>query len=42
MQCWYIPAFFLTLTVGIYMTKTLDRVNKLYSRNLAEYQINIL
>jgi hypothetical protein len=26
-------AFFLTLAIGIYMTKTLDRVNKLFSRN---------
>jgi hypothetical protein len=24
---------FLTLAIGIYMTKTLDRVNKLFSRN---------
>jgi hypothetical protein len=26
-------AFFLTLAIGIYMIKTLDRVNKLFSRN---------
>jgi hypothetical protein len=25
--------FFLTLAMGIYMIKTLDRVNKLFSRN---------
>jgi hypothetical protein len=28
-----IQCLFLTLTIGIYMTKTLDRVNKLFSRN---------
>jgi hypothetical protein len=35
---WYVimylySAFFLTLAIGIYTTKTLDRVNKLFSRN---------
>jgi hypothetical protein len=28
-----IQCLFLTLAIGIYMTKTLDRVNKLFSRN---------